>query len=157
MTVISESNLGEKTFRANLNTCGEFHTSEGFRRRRKLKLSEIEREAVRVSWVPASANTSKERGRDRESVGGSVKYFTVFDFNCSFWLKMYYILTHYFTAKQHHRKIWNYFLKNILYINKQSINEILIECGNSYSSIWTNLRWYFIIGWCKHLYRVYWI
>ena len=148
---------GEKTFRTNLNTCREFHTSEGFRRRRKLKLSEIEREAVRVSWVPASTNTSKERGRDRESVGGSVKYFTVFDFNCSFWLKMYYILTHYFTAKQHHRKIWNYFLKNILYINKQSINGILIECGNSYSSIWTNLRWYFIIGWCKHLYRVYWI
>lgn len=48
MTVISESNLGEKTFRANLNTCGEFHTSEGFRRRRKLKLSETERERESV-------------------------------------------------------------------------------------------------------------
>ena len=107
MTVISESYLGEKTFRANLNTCGEFHTSEGFRRRRKLKLSETERErecvrwhrcallppmAVRVSWVPASANTSKERGRDRESVGEAwniLQFLTLivrFDWKCIiFW------------------------------------------------------------------------
>lgn len=96
MTVISESNLGEKTFRANLNTCGEFHTSEGFRRRRKLKLSETERErvcvrwhrcallppmAVRVSWVPASANTSKEREGETEKVSGKawniLQFFTL--------------------------------------------------------------------------------